>query len=527
MMLWSKVFPNSYRDSVLLMKMAGTIRKMDGIQNAEVMIATDANKEILKFNGLLTDEISAATPNDLVVSVYADGEENAKNAIEKAQELIFEGVDSKAAGPGLATSVENVRAALSLSPSANLALISIPGPLVKKEAMHLLDKGVNLMIFSDNVPVEEELEIKRKAAEKDLLVMGPDCGTAILNGVALCFANVVRRGNIGMVCAAGTGLQEVSCIISNMGGGISNAIGTGSNDVSDYIGGITLKQGLRWLERDSRTDIIVVICKPSGDRVLQESLEEFKKCRKPLVVNFIGRREIGGQDGSTYFAHTLEETACKALELAGSQAKPLDENTPEIREYIRKEARLICEGWKGKKYLRGLYTGGTLAAEADVICRDKLASVYSNMRIPGCEMLADPTKSTDNTVIDLADDFFTLGKPHAMIDPETKNLRMLEESRDPEASVFLLDFVLGYGINEDPVGNTLDYIRQSRENAAREDRHISFVASVTGTDEDPQQRRKQVKMLEDAGVFVLPTNAAAVRVAAEIILACEGEENHE
>ncbi len=526
-MLWSKVFPNSYRDSVLLMKMAGTIRKLPDVENAEVMIASEANKEILRFNGLLTDEIRSATPNDLVVSVFAKTAEAAKCAIEKAEELIFVGAEEEKKSGGTLERAKNVRGALSLMPGANMALLSIPGPLVKKEAMHLLDSGVNLMIFSDNVPIEEELEIKKKAAEKDLLVMGPDCGTAILNGVALCFANVVTRGNIGMVCAAGTGLQEVSCIISNMGRGISNAIGTGSNDVSDYIGGITLKQGLRWLERDPRTDIIVVICKPSGDNVLRDALEEFKKCKKPLVVNFIGRREIGGQDGNTYFAHTLEEAAFKALEFSGCQAVPPDENSPEIREFIDGEAKKICAGWKGKKYLRGLYTGGTLAAEADVICRDRLSPLYSNMSVPGCIRMEDPNRSQANTIIDLADDFFTLGKPHAMIDPETKNLRMIKESLDPEACVFLLDFVLGYGINEDPAGNTLDFIRESRANAEKEGRHISFVASVCGTDADPQKRFEQVKMLEDIGVFVLPTNASAARVAAEIVLACEKETGHE
>ena len=524
-MLWSKVFPNSYRDSVLLMKMAGNIRKLPDVENAEVMIATAANKEILRFNGLLTDEISAASPNDLVVSVHAKTEEAAAEAIRKAEELIFSGnsaVGSKETGAS-PERVGTVRAAVSMMPGANMALLSIPGPLVKKEAMDLLDRGVNIMIFSDNVPIEEELEIKKKAQEKDLLVMGPDCGTAIINGTALCFANAVTRGNIGMVCASGTGLQEVSCIISNMGRGISNAIGTGSKDVSDYIGGITLKQGLKMLERDPRTDIIVVLCKPSGENVRREAMEEFERCDKPLVVNFLGSDEPMGCHGKVWYARTLEEAAFKALEISGVEEKAPDENAPEIRAFIEGEAEKIRAGHKGSVYLRGLYTGGTLAAESDVICKDRLGTVYSNMEIPGCIPLSDPNQSEGNTIIDLADDFFTLGKPHAMIDPETKNLRMLKESLDPEAGVFLLDFVLGYGINEDPAGNTLDFIRESRANAEKEGRHISFVASVCGTDEDPQKRSEQVRMLQELGVFVLPTNAAAARVAAEIVLACGRE----
>ena len=61
--------------------------------------------------------------------------------------------------------------------------------------------------------------------------MGPDCGTAIINGVPLCFANVVRRGDIGIVGASGTGTQEVTVIIDKMGGGVSQVIGTGGRDL--------------------------------------------------------------------------------------------------------------------------------------------------------------------------------------------------------------------------------------------------------------------------------------------------------
>ncbi|MEC8888839.1 MAG: hypothetical protein VYD76_05785 [Pseudomonadota bacterium] len=42
------------------------------------------------------------------------------------------------------------------------------------------------------------------------------------------------------------------------------------------------------------------------------------------------------------------------------------------------------------------------------------------------------------------------------------------------------------------------------------------MASVTGTDEDPQVRARQVSVLERAGVVVAPSNADA----AELALAC-------
>ena len=281
--LKSKVFPNSYRDSVLLMKMAGMVRKIEGVENAEVIIATEANKGILEFNGLLTEEIRRATPNDLVVSVIAGDETVIEKAIAAVEDMIFNGLEDDKGGK-VTYSAKSIAGALAMEPEADLAILSIPGPLVKKDAMKLLDSGVNLLIFSDNVPIEDELELKRKADEKGLMVMGPDCGTAIVRGASLAFANKVRQGKIGMVCASGTGLQEVAVLIHNLGQGISHALGTGSNDVKDAIGGISMKRGLKWLEQDGSTELIVVVSKPPQKATMENLKEEFKKCRKPVIA---------------------------------------------------------------------------------------------------------------------------------------------------------------------------------------------------------------------------------------------------
>ena len=302
--LKSKVFPNSYRDSVLLMKMAGMVRKIEGVENAEVIIATEANKGILEFNGLLTEEIRKATPNDLVVSVIAGDETVIEKAIAAVEDMIFNGLEDDKGGK-VTYSAKSIAGALAMEPEADLAILSIPGPLVKKDAMKLLDSGVNLLIFSDNVPIEDELELKRKADEMGLMVMGPDCGTAIVRGASLAFANKVRQGKIGMVCASGTGLQEVAVLIHNLGQGISHALGTGSNDVKDAIGGISMKRGLKWLEQDGSTELIVVVAKPPQKATMENLKEEFKKCRKPVIVNFLGSSQPVKRDGNVYYTDTL------------------------------------------------------------------------------------------------------------------------------------------------------------------------------------------------------------------------------
>ena len=517
-MLISKVFSNSYRDSVMLMRMAGMIRQLEGVENAEVMIATDANKTILEFNKLLTDEIRASTPNDLVISVNAENREAAEKAIQKAEDLLLHGTGE--VKRSMRYTAKSTSGAFAIEPGANLALLSIPGPLVKKDALKLLDKGLHLMIFSDNVPIEEELEIKQKALEKDLIVMGPDCGTAIINGTALAFANVVKRGRIGMICASGTGLQEISALISNLGGGISHAIGTGGNDVSDAIGGMTMKQGLQWLENDPNTEIIVIASKPAGKKTMAELQEIIKSCKKKLVVNFLGSGIPVSEDGGIYFTKTLEETARMALEIMGISTVSLENTRNQIPAIAAQEA----SKHKTEKYLRALYTGGSLASEAGIICKELLQSINANVPLKNVESMTDPFRSSANCIVDLGADEFTLGKPHPMIDPEVKNQRLLQEAKDSEVAVLLLDFVLGYGIHPDPVGVTLPFIIRAQKIAHDEGRYLTFVASVTGTDDDPQNRTEQVAMLQQNGVFVMPTNAQASLLAAEIILACERRE---
>ncbi|MDL2264263.1 acyl-CoA synthetase FdrA [Synergistaceae bacterium OttesenSCG-928-I11] len=518
MALTSRVFPNAYRDSVLLMKIASNIRSIPGVLNAEVVIATEANKSILEFNGLLTDEIRGATPNDLVLSVNSEDESVIDEAIARSEELIFRGFDCDKTDRALYTA-KSVAGALAMEPDANLAILSIPGPFVRREAEKLLENGINLLVFSDNVSASDELEMKKMADERGLLVMGPDCGTAIIGGTALAFANNVRRGNIGMVCASGTGLQEVATIISNHGGGISHAVGTGGNDVSDKIGGRTMKQGLRLLEGDPGTDIIVVVSKPPGTETMASLSKIFERCRKPMVVNFLGRGEPHS-NGDVFYTATLEESAQKALQLAGVETAVFEPS----KEMLESEKREISFFSKGERYLRALYTGGTLATEAAIVCRGALDGLTANIKVPGVKKMEDPMTSAAHCIVDLGADEFTLGKPHPMIDPEMKNRRLVEEARDPQAAVLLLDFVLGYGVNPDPAGATIASLSEARRIAEAGGRHLAFIASVTGTDDDPQERYAQVKILRENGVLVYPTNAQAVRAALRLVEAIEGRE---
>lgn len=508
----SKVFRNTYRDSFLLMKMATTLRKMAGVRNAEVMQATTPNKGLLSRVGLLTEEIQGATPNDLFVCIVAEDSEKAHLALEHAEEMLEKGL----AVQEKTHISRSLNGALTTLPGANLALISIPGPYVKKEALKALGKGLNLFIFSNNVDPADEIEIKKKAIRQGLLVMGPDCGTAILQGVALGFANRVRRGRVGLVGASGTGLQEVSVLLHQLGLGISHALGTGSNDVSDAVGGMTMIQGIEMLEADPSTEIIVIVSKPAGQEAKERILHQLHQCRKTVIANFLGESQESRQEKNIFFTLTLEETALKtAQRIQGGPMARVPGGLTELESRKLEEERGKFQ--KGQTYLRGLFTGGTLATEAALILQHTLPSVSGNISLRGIARLSDVRKSAGHAIVDLGADELTLGKPHPMLEPEMRRDRLLAEANDPEVGVILMDFVLGYGVHPDPVGATIPMLKEARNIALVKGRHLAVVASICGTDEDPQNKAEQSRCLRENGVFLLPSNAQAALTAARLV----------
>lgn len=505
MVVIGRIKRGAYFDSVTLMTVGKEISGMGGVIDAAVVMGTEENKSILAAAGLLAPEFEEAGDTDLLIGIKAEGQKAAEEALTVMDEQL-EQVRTK-----LATEDEfhplSIEGALSIIPDANLALVSVPGRYAADQAMKALRSGLHVMLFSDNVPLEKEIELKSFAKEKSLLVMGPDCGTAIINGSPFGFANVVSRGEIGIVAASGTGLQEVSSIISNEGAGISQAIGTGGRDVKKDVGGIMFIEALKALAEDGDTKVIVLVSKPPDKEVLRSIWEVVEGVEKSVVSVFLGAEpKVSGMPS------TLEEAALRAVALAKGEdpeeaIKLLQSREPEIKKLAKQEAgkRAADQRW-----VRGLMSGGTFAAEAQVLLGEMTSDVYSNVPVGRASKLEDPLRSQMNTVVDLGDDQFTVGRPHPMIDYSLRKKRIREEARDPQTAVILLDIVLGYGANPDPAAELSQVIRQASK-------YVTVVCSITGTDQDPQNRRLVEKALKDADVVVMPTNAAASRLAGYIV----------
>ncbi|MDR3561638.1 MAG: acyl-CoA synthetase FdrA [Negativicutes bacterium] len=504
---------NAYHDSVTLMAISGKISVMAGVSDAVVAMATAMNKELLERVGMLSAEVAECEANDLVIAVKADTDEICGEAAAMVDELLTK----RTAGGGSQNEQRpaTVASAVTLEPELNLAIISTPGCYAAREAMQALKNGLHVMMFSDNVTVEEEIALKEYAHDHGLLMMGPDCGTAIVNQVGLCFANVVRAGDIGVIGASGTGTQEVTVLIDQFGGGVSQVLGTGGRDLSEAVGGIMMLDCLAALGRDENTSVIVLISKPPAQAVADKILAEVKKSTKPVVVCFINGDPAPVEQAGAIFGGTLEATARKAVLLslgqpaaiADCEPKPLLALAAGIRAKLRPE----------QKYVRGLFCGGTLCDEALHIVKAKTGRAFSNVAKDKESRLSDPHTSKENSFIDLGDDVFTVGRPHPMIEPSLRLPRVLAEARDPEVAVLLLDVELGFGSHEDPAGMLLPAIREAQETARREGRHLEIIAYVCGTAGDKQDKAEQERKLAEAGVTLVESNARGAYLAAAIV----------
>ena len=473
------------------MRLAREIRKKPGVSEMAALMGTPANHEILVQAGLAEESEVEAGPNDLVLAVEADSGALALEAIEDAKVILTQA--RAAGGEASDFTPSSLAGALAAAPDSNLAMISVPGAYAAKEAMDALRGGLHVFLFSDNVSVDDEVALKKEAIDRDLLLMGPDCGTAYIGGVGLGFTNVVKPGRVGCIAASGTGLQAVASQLDALGEGISHGIGVGGRDLSAEVGGLMTLHALDFLSSDPQTEVVALISKPPDAEVLPEIESALKNFDKPHVVCFLGA-------ANPDWAETLEDAGhAVAAILKGESCQP--ENffaQAGLRERI---ASLKPGDALDGAGVLGLFSGGTLAHESRLILEDLLGEISWN------------EDAGYRRILDLGDDRYTIGKPHPMIDPESRAEMIAASAADEHVGVVLFDLMLGKGSSQDPAGPLARAIKE----AGGKGRRPVFVASVVGTADDPQGLDAQVGILEDAGVVVLPSNAQAARFAAALV----------
>lgn len=485
-----EVRPGAYADSVALLQVSRDVAAVPGVEAAQVAMATPLNLDVLASMGF---DIPATTPNDMVVALkLADGDELGA-ALAAVDAALSRKTPSSAAGAEREPH-RTTGAAIAESDAA-LALISVPGEHAFVEAMDALDAGRDVMIFSDNVPVDQEVVLKQRASERGLLVMGPDCGTAVVGGLGLGFANRTSPGPVGIVAASGTGCQQLLCLLDAAGVGVGSALGVGGRDLSADVGALSTREALRRLDADPSVELIVVVSKPPADEVAAELHELAATLGTPVQFALLGE----GRPDLT----TAAESVLDAL----GQPRP---------EWQSWGAGTGSTERSGAGYLRGLFVGGTLCDEAMLITAAALGPVYSNIPLSPELRLDAGLTTAGHTMVDFGDDALTAGRAHPMIDPSLRLEHLARAAADPSTAVILMDVVLGHGAEDDPSAGLAPAIRQAKETARAAGRELPVVVACVGTEDDPQQLSRQARALAAAEAEVFLSNAQATRRAIEL-----------
>jgi succinyl-CoA synthetase alpha subunit len=510
---------NAYYDSVTLMLLSRELQDMDGMEAILVGMGTDLNLDLACDLGLASPDFDSLTVNDLFIAAEFDENKLSMQAIEDAFKAALNKNTETETDEDFQPS--SLRSAIQYMPDANMVVVSVPGQFAAVEVEDALEKGLHVMLFSDNVSVEDELRLKQKAVAKGLLMMGPDCGTAIINGVPLCFANAVRRGKIGVVGASGTGTQEVTVQIHQLGEGLSQVIGTGGRDLKEQIGGLMMIKSFQALIADPETEVIVLISKPPAPAVAEKIYQIAKTCPKPVVIDFIGGDRAAIEAVSAIPCISLEDAAQKAVAvLRGKPVKDFSAFTKsedEIKTIVR---NALTKLKPDQTELRALFTGGTLADEAMKLMGIH-HDIYSNIPLSPEMALENLPAEGGHICLDLGEDQFTRGRPHPMIDPQTRT-DFFKSHVNEKTALILVDVVLGFGSHEDPAGAVAQSVHEIRENLAKVGKDVIVIASVCGTDLDSQDLQKSITELESEGIIVMPSNAQAVRLCDQILESMKG-----
>ena len=495
-----RVYAGAYRDSLLLLSASRSMLDGEGVEWATAAMAAPATVDDLAAGGFPRGDLDGADANDLVLAVRAADAEIAGAALDRGRAVLFaEGAPGVADAPA-GRSLRTVAGAVAQLPGANVAVVSVPGRYAGLAAHQALSCGLHVLLFSDNVPVEEEVGLKQRASTLSRLVMGPGAGTAVLGGVGLGFANAVRGGPVGVVAAAGTGAQEVMTLLDRWDIGVSHVIGVGGRDLSARVGGRMAADAVRALDADPGTEAILLVSKPPDPGVAAEVVAQAR--RTPLVAACIGMTAPGARMAGAVLARTLEEGAVR---VAGLLGRPVPDLSPGLAGAV---ASAVGRLDGDRTAVRGFFTGGTLCYEAQVILRELLGEVYANIPLDAGHGLPAPAGA--HVCLDLGEEEFTQGRPHPMIDPAARREILQERALAPDVAVVLLDVVLGYGSHRDPAGEIAGTCAEIVAGGA------AVVAYVLGTRADPQGYDAQRARLEDAGVIVTETAARAAAAAAAI-----------
>jgi FdrA protein len=495
---------NFFRDSVQMMLLSDQLKRESGVIDAAIVMGTNLNKNALLHNRLLTIDGNKAGETDTIISLTCDDESSLNTAIVKVEKLLTSKPRKEI------SEFSNIYSALRSFNLANLAIISIPGKYVRDIAVELINKKLHIFLFSDHVTLEDEIELKRLASNNHLLLMGPEAGTSIINGTVLGFGNQVRRGNIGIIGASGTGIQESSTLLDMCGSGISQAIGVGGRDMHKENGGLMTLQAIEALENDPETKVVLLVSKPVDSAARNMIVNAIKNnTKKKYALCLIGDKEEGIVDSDQIvFAKSIQSSVLKILKLSDPTAyqNTLEQFRKEMHDTVSLAKDLSNHLSEKQKYIRGFFAGGTLCYESIIILEQMIEQeIHSNLTSDSKLHLDGMQKSQEHTFIDFGNDEFTIARPHPIIDPSLRINRILEEAEDPNIAVIIIDIITGYSVANNTIQLHAKAIKEAISIAVQENRTLPVFVYICGTEKDAPDF--ELNVLKDSGAQIFRSNA--------------------
>jgi FdrA protein len=503
---------NFFKDSVQMMQLSQQLKDEQGVIDAAIVMGTDLNKNTLKNMDLLTEDGATATENDTLISISCQDQNSLNNAIQKAEQLLTSSsVKTKNEFASLAS-------ALDAFSDATIASLSIPGQFVKEVAIELIKKQLHLFVFSDHVPLEDEIYLKNLALENNILFMGPEAGTSILNGTVFGFGNRVRKGSVGIIGASGTGIQESSTMIDLFGEGISHAIGVGGRDLRNDIGGMMTLKAMEVFENDPNTKAVLLVSKPVEDDVRNKIINKINSfSKKNYVLCLVGDNENREDSARIKFSKSIQTSVLKILKSLddNNYKKIMDIIRNQVNESINLAESLSMDLNKEQKFVRGFFAGGTLCYESKIILEQMIGKVYSNLRSDDEYSVNGNVPSKENTLIDFGEEEFTSARPHPIIDPLLRKNRILEDANDPNVGVIIIDIICGINAAKNTIAFHAETIKKAIQTAKEQGRKLSVFAYICGTEKDVSEN--ELKLLTDSGAKLFTSNALMSFAAALVV----------
>ena len=503
---------NFFRDSVQMMQFSQQLKDEQGVIDAAIVMSTILNKNTLKNMNLLTEDGISATENDTLISINCQDENSLSNAIQKAEQLL---TSSSAKAKNEFTSLAS---ALNAFSDANIASLSIPGQFVKEMATELINKQLNLFVFSDHVPLEDEIYLKNLALENNVLFMGPEAGTSILNGTVFGFGNKVRKGSVGIIGASGTGIQESSTMIDLFGEGISHGIGVGGRDLRNDIGGMMTMKAMEIFENDPNTKAVLLVSKPVDNYIRNKIINKINNfSKKNYVLCLIGDNENSVDTAKIKFSKSIQMSVLKILKLLDDNVykKTKDVVRNQINDSIKLSESLSKDLNEGQKFIRGFFAGGTLCYESKIILEQMIGKIYSNLSSDDEYSIKGNVSSKENTLIDFGEEEFTSARPHPIIDPLLRRNRILEDANDPNVGVIIIDIICGINAAKNTMAFHAETIKKAIEIAREQGRKLSVFTYICGTENDVS--KNELKLLADSGAKLFTSNALMSFAAALVV----------